>query len=138
MALQEKYKELIDQAKSAGVSNLMVREQNNVLHIDGEAPSGAVKDTLWDIYNKIDPDFRAGDLILNINANASEGARAKVTTESTNLNIRKGPGTDQPIIGKAAHGEEITVISNANDQWSLVKTDKGVEGYVYSQYLTKV
>lgn len=135
MALQDKYKELIDAAKAAGVSDLKVTEQNNVLHIDGTASSGQVKDNLWAIYGKIDPDYRAGDLILNIDASAAAGTKAKVITQSSNLNIRKGPGTDQEILGKAAHGEIITVISKPNDQWSLVRTDKGVEGYAYSQYL---
>ena len=138
MALQDKYKELIDAATAGGVSNLQVREQDNVLYIDGTAPSGEVKDNLWAIYNKIDPDYRAGDLILNIDASAAAGEKATVTTQSSNLNIRKGPGTDQPIVGKAAHNEVVTVISKANDQWSLVRTDKGEEGYVYTQYLTKV
>ena len=138
MALQDKYKELIDSAKNAGVRNLQVSEQNNVLHITGEAPSAQTKDTLWNIYNKIDPDFRAGDLVLDVNANVAAGAKAKVVTESSNLNIRKGPGTDQPIVGKAAHHEIVTVINKTNDQWSLIKTDKGAEGYVYSQYLAPV
>ena len=138
MALQDKYKELIDAAKTAGVSNLQFREQDNVLYIDGTAPSGEVKDNLWNIYNKIDPDFRAGDLILNVDASAAAGAKATVTTQSSNLNIRKGPGTDQAIVGKASHNEVVTVISKANEQWSLIRTDKGEEGYVYTQYLTKV
>lgn len=135
MALQEKYKELIDAAKAAGVNDLQVREQDNVLYIDGTASSGQVKDNLWAIYDKIDPDYRAGDLVLNIDASAAAGTKAKVITQSSNLNIRKGPGTDQEILGKAAHNEIITVISKPNDQWSLVRTDKGVEGYAYSQYL---
>lgn len=137
MALQDKYKELTEAATAAGVSNLQVREQDGVLYVDGTTGSGDVKDKLWDIYNKIDPDFRAGDLILNIDASGAAGTKAKVTTQSSNLNIRKGPGTDQPIVGKAAHGELINVISKANDQWSLVRTDAGEEGYVYSQYLTQ-
>ena len=137
MALQDKYKELIDTANSSGVTNLQVREQDNVLYIDGTAPSGDVKDNLWNIYNKIDPDFRAGDLVLNVDASAASGGKATVTTQSSNLNIRKGPGTDQPVVGKAAHNEVVTVISKTNDQWSLIRTDNGEEGYVYSQYLTK-
>jgi hypothetical protein len=135
MALQSKYQQLITAAQQAGVTNLQVREQNNVLYIDGTAPSGAVKDQLWNIYNQIDPDFRAGDLVLNVNSNVSSGTQAKVVTESSNLNIRKGPGTDQPIVGKAAHGESVTVISKANDQWWLVRTKDGEEGYAYAQYL---
>jgi uncharacterized protein YgiM (DUF1202 family) len=138
MALQEKYKELIDTARNAGVQNLQVSEQNNVLHITGDAPSAQTKDNLWNIYNRIDPDFRTGDLVLDVNTNVAAGAKAKVVTETSNLNIRKGPGTDQPIVGKAAHHEIVTVINKTNDQWSLIKTDKGVEGYVYSQYLSPV
>lgn len=135
MALQEKYKELIDSARSAGVQGLQVSEQNNVLRITGEAPSAQAKDKLWDIYNRIDPDFRAGDLVLDVNASAAAGTKAKVVTESSNLNIRKGPGTDQPVVGKAGHHEIVTVINKTNDQWSLIRTDNGAEGYVYSQYL---
>jgi uncharacterized protein YgiM (DUF1202 family) len=137
MALRDKYKELIDAATSAGISDLKVREQDNVLYIDGSTPDGKVKDNLWNIYNKIDPDFRGGDLILNIDASAAVGTKAKVTTQSSNLNIRKGPGTDQQIVGKAAHNEIVTVVSKANEQWSLIRTDGGKEGYVYTQYLTQ-
>ena len=68
MALQDKYKELTHAATAAGVTDLKVREQDGVLYIDGVAPSGAVKDQLWNIYGKIDPDMRAGDLMLNIEA----------------------------------------------------------------------
>lgn len=136
MSLQDKYKQLIDTANASGISNLQISEQGNVLHIDGDAPNGAAKDKLWEIYGQIDPDFRAGDLILNVNVAASAGTKAKVTTDSTNLNIRKGPGTDQPIVGKAAHDEIVTLQSKTNDQWWLIKTDGGVEGYAYAQYLS--
>ncbi len=137
MALQDKYKELTNAAASAGVGNLQVREQDGVLYIDGEAPSGAVKDQLWDIYNRIDPNFLTGDVVMNVNvAAAAPGSRAKVTTERSNLNIRKGPGTDQPIVGKAAHHEIVTLVSRTNDQWWLIRTDNGEEGYAYAQYLT--
>jgi hypothetical protein len=137
MALQEKYKELIDAASAAGVQNLQVREQDNVLYIDGEAATGQVKDNLWNVYNRIDPDFRAGDVIMNINVSAmAAGTKAKVTTQSSNLNIRKGPGTDQPIVGKAAHGETVTLVSKSSDQWWLVRTNAGEEGYCYAQYLS--
>lgn len=138
MSLKDKYKELIDATNSSGVSNVQVKEQDNVLYIEGDSPSGEVKDKLWSIYNKIDPDFRTGDLVLDINVSTPVGSKAIVATESTNLNVRKGPGTDQPIIGKAAHNDEVTILSKANDQWSLIKTKDGVEGYVYNQYLSPV
>ncbi len=137
MALQDKYQELINAAKTSEVNNLQVREQDNVLYIDGEAPTGEVKDNLWGIYNKIDPDFRSGDLIMNINVSAmAPGTTATVTTDSSNLNVRKGPGTDQPIVGKAAHGATVTLVSKTNDQWWLIRTENNEEGYAYAQYLS--
>jgi uncharacterized protein YgiM (DUF1202 family) len=137
MSLTDKYGELVSRANSSGISNLKVREQDGVLYIDGEAPSGAVKDELWDVYNKLDPDFKSGYVVMNVNvAQSAPVTRAKVTTEHSNLNIRKGPGTDQPIVGKAAHHEVVTVVSQSSPQWWLVRTKDGEEGYCYAQYLT--
>ena len=66
MVLSQKYQELINTAKSSGTANLQVREQNNVLYIDGEVTSEETKQKLWDLYNKIDPDYRSGDLVMNL------------------------------------------------------------------------
>lgn len=139
MALQDKYASLIDAANSNAVTNLQVREQDNVLYMDGEAPTGEVKDKLWDVYNQIDPDYRSGDLVMNINvASAAPATKLKVTTQSSNLNIRKGPGTDQPIVGKAAHEEVVTLLSKYSDSWFLIRTDNGAEGYSSAEYLAQM
>ena len=136
MALQEKYQEIVDAANASGVTDLQVREQDNVLYIDGTAPSGAVKDNLWQIYDKLDPNYLTGDLIMNINVTPSTtDSKATVVTEKSNLNVRKGPGTDQPIIGKAAHDATVTVISQTSELWWQVRTEDGVEGYCFAQYL---
>lgn len=68
MALQAKYQPLIDAAQAAGATNLQVRQQGDVLYIDGEVPSEEVKKQLWDKYNQLDPDYRSGDLVMNLNA----------------------------------------------------------------------
>lgn len=67
MALKNKYQQLIDAAQQKGVTNLKVRQEEAVLYIDGHAPTQQVKQELWDLYNHIDPDFRSGDLVMNIN-----------------------------------------------------------------------
>jgi nucleoid-associated protein YgaU len=69
-ALTDKYKSVIALANSSGISNLKVDEKGTVLKMSGNAPSEAVKDKLWDAYAKIDPDMRAGDLVLDINVAA--------------------------------------------------------------------
>lgn len=68
MALQEKYAPLVAAAQEAGVANLQVREQDNILYIDGDAASAEIKEALWQKYDEIDPEYRSGDLVLNINA----------------------------------------------------------------------
>lgn len=85
MALQDKYKELVDAARASGITNLQVREQDNVLYVDGEAPSFEVKDQLWGIYDKIDPDYRAGDLVLNVTVAAAAAPQEYEVVKGDNL-----------------------------------------------------
>ncbi|RMG02700.1 MAG: LysM peptidoglycan-binding domain-containing protein [Acidobacteria bacterium] len=68
MSLTEKYQSLIGLAQALGVQNLTIEEGEGVLHISGNANSLADKERLWDEYAKIDPDFRSGDLVLNVTA----------------------------------------------------------------------
>lgn len=77
MSVLDKYKELTDLAKNLGVANLQVREQDNVLYIDGTAKSADDKEKLWSAYGKIDPDFRAADVVMNIAV--TEGATKEYT-----------------------------------------------------------
>lgn len=66
MGLEEKYKSIIDIGQKEA-TGLTMQEKNNVLHITAKATEG-VKQKMWDAYAKIDPDMRAGDLMLNIEA----------------------------------------------------------------------
>ncbi|WP_352421958.1 SH3 domain-containing protein [Proteiniphilum sp.] len=135
MALTDKYKELLDLAT---LNNLLVSESGNVLKIEGTVPTAEVKNKLWEIYKQIDPQFKSNDLVLNVKTAVTDGGKVRVVTQESRLNIRKGPGTDQPIVGKAQKGEIITLISKTNDQWWLVRDVDGEEGYCYSQYLEPV
>jgi uncharacterized protein YgiM (DUF1202 family) len=139
MALTTKYQGLIDVANNSGIENLQIAEQEGVLHIRGTAPSADVKNKLWDVYNQLDPNYLSGDVVMNVDVStAVAGSQVRVITQNSNLNIRKGPGTDQPIVGKASKDEIITLISRANDQWWLVRTNDGEEGYCYAQYLEPI
>ena len=136
MALQEKYAELLASANTLGVANLAVAEKDGVLHVSGTANSTADYDAIWALYDKIDPNMASGDLMLNIDIKADAGAQLKVTTDSTNLNIRSTPSTEGDIIGKAAHDEVVTLVEKTDDSWWKIKTKDGEEGYAYAQYLS--
>ncbi|MTH18228.1 LysM peptidoglycan-binding domain-containing protein [Flavobacterium sp. LC2016-01] len=66
MSLQDKYKELTDLASQLGTTDLQVREQDNVLYIDGKVKSASEKEKLWNAYGEIDPDYRSADVVMNI------------------------------------------------------------------------
>jgi len=136
MALQDKYAELVQTATTLGVANLAVAEKDGVLHVSGTANSTADYDALWALYDKIDPNMASGDLMMNIDIKADAGAQLKVTTDSTNLNIRSTPATDGAIVGKAAHNEVVTLVEKTDDSWWKIKTADGEEGYAYAQYLS--
>ena len=136
MALQDKYAELLTAAQSHGVANLSVAEKDGVLHVSGTAKSTADYDALWAMYGKIDPNMASGDLMMNIDVKAEAGAQLKVTTDSSNLNIRSTPTTEGEIVGKAAHNEVVTLIEKTDDSWWKVRTAQGEEGYAYAQYLS--
>jgi nucleoid-associated protein YgaU len=68
--LRDKYQSLIALAEGSGVKDLKIQEQDNVLHIYGTAPSEAVKQQLWDEYNRLDPDMRSGDVVLSVDVGA--------------------------------------------------------------------
>ncbi len=72
--LQNKYQSLIDMANQLGISGLNVNEENGVLNIDGVAGSAEAKQQLWDEYGRLDPDYRSGDLVMNISAPEASSA----------------------------------------------------------------
>ncbi len=136
MALQDKYAALLQAATTMGVANLASTEQGGVLHVSGTANSTADYDALWALYAQIDPSMATGDLMMNIDIKANAGAQLKVTTDSSNLNIRSTPSTEGAIIGKAAHDEIVTLVEKTDDSWWKVRTKDGEEGYAFAQYLS--
>ena len=70
--LMEKYQSLIDMANQLGISGLNVVESDGVLKVDGVAGSAEAKQQLWDEYGRLDPDYRSGDLVMDISAPEGE------------------------------------------------------------------
>lgn len=102
MSLLDKYRELTDLATNLGVANLQVREQDNVLYIDGTAKSAEDKEKIWSAYGKLDPDFRSADAVINI-----------VVAEGTTTDYTVVSGDSLSKIGKA-HGVSWQAIFEAN------------------------
>jgi nucleoid-associated protein YgaU len=84
--LMEKYQSLIDMANQLGISGLNVVESDGVLNIDGVAGSAEAKQQLWDEYGRLDPDYRSGDVVMNISApegsDSSSGGGSTYTVQA--------------------------------------------------------
>lgn len=78
--LLDKYSTLIDMANSLGVSALNVTEGDGFITIEGDAGAD-IKQQLWDEYASIDPDYRSGDLVLNISTPETDSS-TKYTVQS--------------------------------------------------------
>ena len=72
MSLTNKYRELITAARAARISDLQVKEQNGVLHIEGVAPSEETKQKLKHLYERLDSDG-SGDVVMNITIPQTNG-----------------------------------------------------------------
>ncbi len=80
MSLVEKYQSLIDLAGTLGVSGLNVQEGEGFLKMSGSASSAEAKQALWDHYAQIDPEYRSGDMVMEISA--PEAASSTYTVQS--------------------------------------------------------
>lgn len=88
MSLQEKYVSLLELANSNGTAYELT-EGDGVLHINGTAPSTEAKDALWAEYERLDPEFRTGDLVLNITTGDLAGGGANTYTVVSGDNLSK-------------------------------------------------
>jgi len=91
--LRDKYQSLIAMAEGNGVADLNIQEHDKGRHSDGTAPSEAVKQQLWDEYNRLDPDMRSGDVVMNLEVAAgSEVFYTVVAGDSLSKIATKYPG----------------------------------------------
>lgn len=60
--------------------------------------------------------------------------------DARSANVRQGPGTDQPVVGRLTRGEEVIIVTEGQgtDGWSLIRLEgDGLEGWVASRLLTE-
>jgi nucleoid-associated protein YgaU len=82
MSLQSKYEKLVSAVRSKAAGEPTVKEQEGVLYIDATVNSEQDKNQLWDVYNTIDPDYRAGDVRLNLEVNETNAGFEEYTVKS--------------------------------------------------------
>lgn len=87
--------------------------------------------------------FAAGLLTFSVPVTAladNEAAITKMTAQGeiiSDVNVRKGPGTDYEKIGIVREGDIVTVTGQSHDGWYRIEY-QGAEGFIYGQYMTVI
>ena len=125
--------------KEAGlpIENLQVAENNGSVTVTGIAEDGESASKVSDLLaakgiaaTQIHNNISIADL-------SSLNLKYKVATNSSNLNCRKGPSTDNEIVGKFPKGSIVTLTQKYNATWHVVKNDE-IEGFCHTDYLEEV
>ena len=152
MNIFDKAKELVTDAKEkieettspvtaaltkAGLTTVTPSAQSGAISLNGTAASSQEAQNAVDIAKAVSGVTSVTSAItVNGVAQSGVGAKLKVNTVSSNLNIRNEPSVNGAITGKAAHNEIVTLISKDSSEWWKIRTDDGEEGYASSEYLT--
>jgi len=125
--------------KAAGISipNLGCSLVKGVLSVTGTVPDGATAETAVAALKKA-PGVTEVKNYLVVEDLTSRNIKMKVVTKSSNLNIRKGPGTNFEVVGKAAHHSEVQLIKKMYNGWYYIKSATGIYGFCSTEFLAQI
>jgi arginine deiminase len=125
--------------KKAGINvqNLKVDNANGVLTVAGTVSDLATGDKAVAAL-KTQPGVTNVVNLLEIEDLTAKNIHMLVNTVNSNLNVRKGPGTDYEIVGKAAHHSKVQLLKRMYNNWFYIKTDGGVEGFCAANFLEEI
>ena len=61
--------------------------------------------------------------------------RIKLSDQKSTLRLRSKASTTSTVLAGLANGTQLTILSNVNDEWVMVKTVGGMEGYLQKRFL---
>ena len=124
---------------SAGIRipNLGCSMEKGILSITGTVPDGATADAAVSVLKKAQGVTEVKNY-LEVEDLSSKNIMMKVVTKSSNLNIRKGSGTNFDIVGKAAHNSQVKLIKKMYNGWFFIKAADGTEGFCSTDFLAQI
>lgn len=124
---------------AAGISipNLGCSLDKGILTVTGTVPDGATAEAAIAALKKA-PGVLQVKNYLEVEDLTSKNIFMKVVTKSSNLNIRKGPGTEFDIVGKAAHESKVQLIKKMYNGWFFIKSADGTEGFCSTDFLAQI
>ena len=68
-------------------------------------------------------------------AEEEEGRFVYVT--GSRVNLRRGPTTNSAVIGSVTQGDRAEPLSDLGDSWVRIRTEGGVEAWIYGRFLSE-
>jgi len=124
-------------AAGVDVQNLKVQDENGILTIIGTVPDMETAEKAVTAL-KSQPGVKDVVNLLEMEDLTAQNLKMKIATKESNLNIRKGPGTQYDIVGKAAHGSAVQLIKRMYNNWYYIRTDNGIEGFCAANFLEQM
>jgi len=121
-------------AAGINVPGLAYSMVGGILTVTGVIPEGPVAERIVDALRRA-PGVKEVRNYMEVEDLTSKHIMMKVVTKSSNLNIRKGPGTQFDIIGKAAHHSNVQLIKRMYNGWYYIRSANGVEGFCSTDFL---
>lgn len=116
------------------IKNFKASLQGDTLTITGTVPDGETAERAVQALSSA-PGVKTINNYLEVEDLTSQNIMMQVVTEHSNLNLRKGPGTNFDIVGKAAHNSKVQLIKKMFNGWYYVKAEDGTEGFSSTDYL---
>jgi hypothetical protein len=101
------------------------------------APADA-ENTVFTLSNYADPAPEAVAQAAPEQAATEQAATGEIWYVAGNsLNVRAGPSTDDPVVGKLSRGEAMLMVAREGDEWAQIRIEgDGIEGYVATRFLS--
>jgi uncharacterized protein YgiM (DUF1202 family) len=124
-------------AAGINIPNLGCSMEKGVLTVTGTVPDGPTAEAAIAALKRA-PGVTEVINYLEVEDLTSRRIMMRVATKTSNLNIRKGPGTQYDIIGKAAHDSQVQLIKKMYNGWYYIKSADGTEGFCSTDYLAQI
>jgi uncharacterized protein YgiM (DUF1202 family) len=124
-------------AAGINIPNLGCSMEKGVLTVTDTVPDGPTAEAAIAALKKA-PGVIEIKNFLEVEDLTSRRIMMRVATKTSNLNIRKGPGTQYDIIGKAAHDSQVQLIKKMYNGWYYIKSADGTEGFCSTDYLAQI
>ncbi|PCJ66021.1 MAG: hypothetical protein COA58_08065 [Bacteroidetes bacterium] len=117
------------------IENLQVVDVNGTVTVTGIAQDG-------ESAAKVEELLKARGIVsvtnnISIADLSAMNMKFRVATNSSNLNCRKGPSTNDEIVGKFSKDTIVILVQKYNSSWHKVRSEQ-IEGFCHTDYLESV